>query len=124
MSNLPIIAKFHQYKLNEILKRFMAVKFLSSETRQNFTGEFPMHTRYFSNGDVPLVALINVFGDALFGYDNNHVHLSAGDFIFFDDSKPHSWVFKNCNLEIFYYRHCDEKGMQITQGDYCLDNYF
>jgi hypothetical protein len=124
MSDLPIIAKFDENKLNEILNGFSTVKFLSKETRQNFSGEFPTHTRYFSNGDIPLVALINVSGKAIFGYDNKHANLSAGDLVFFDDSKPHSWVFKDNNLEIFYYRLSDRKGSQITQGDYCLDNYF
>ncbi len=124
MSGLPIITKFNENSLSEILNSFAPATLLSIETRKDFTAKFPSHTRYFSNGDIPLVALINISGNALFGYDNKHFPLDIGDFVFFDDSKPHSWIFEDCNLKIFYYRFSNTKGIRITQGDYCLDSYF
>lgn len=125
MNDLPIFAQFCEKKLHDILNKFSNVMFLTKETRKNFSAEFPRHTRYFSNGDTPLVALVNVRGCAIFGDDNKHeISLADGDLVFFDDSKPHSWIFKNSYLEIFYYRLCDKNGGQVKQGDYCLDNYF
>src|SRR5262245_17219952 len=121
MIDLPIFAPFSDNKLHDILNRFVDVKLLSTETRENFSAEFPSHTRYFSNGDRPLVALVNVHGCAIFGYDSKHeICLADGDFVFFDDSKPHSWIFKNCTLEIFYYRVSDQNNCLVKEGDYCL----
>lgn len=124
MVKLPFVAQFSESHLEKILKDFAQVEFLAIENRADFSGEFAMHTRYFSNGDRPLVALKNLSGEALFGYGaDKYVELLAGDFIFFDDSEPHSWVFKNCDLEILFYKLKTEEAGN-TSGDYCLDHYF
>jgi hypothetical protein len=125
MVQLPFIAKFNEPNLEKILKELIPLKFLLKENREDFSGEFPMHTRYFSNGDRPLVALINLSGHAVFGYEvDKYAKLEAGEFIFFDDSEPHCWIFKNCNLEMLFYRLKNPEGAGNTSGDYCLDNYF
>jgi hypothetical protein len=125
MTTLPIIGSFNENTLAEILSAFPGIKRIAEENRQNFVGKFPLHTRYFKNGDIPLVALINIAGKAaVFGMNDASITLRSGDFIFFDDSQPHSWIFEHCTLDIFYYRLPYRNGPKITQGDYCLDNYF
>lgn len=125
MKKLPIVAKFNEQELEKILNQFGPMQFQLKEKREDVSGDFPMHTRYFSNGDKPLVALINLSGLATFGYENDKgANILAGEFIFFDDSLPHSWRFQNCNLEIMYYRFSDPHDAGRTDGDYCLDNFF
>ncbi len=124
MNQLPIISEFTDSKLNHILADFPSIEFLSLETRKNFSGAFPMHTRYFSNGDSPLVLLKALAGNAIFSNRDLHSTISAGSFIFFDDNDPHSWIFDNCDLEIVYYRLPKNDGVRVTHGDYCLDDFF
>jgi len=119
---LPFIDRFGE-KLDEILNAYPNIQFLSQETREKFSGVFPMHNRYFSNGDKPLVALIKKSGFVELTYLNKKYLLQDGECVLFDDSEKHSWVMKNCDLEIFYYRQtCAING--IKNGDYCLDAFF
>lgn len=122
MMQLPKIAVFTTTNLDEMLNNFPSVQYLASEKRENFSGDFPLHTRYFSNGDRPLVALVNVRGDVRLNYNNNEFIIPEGAFVFFDDSVSHSWIFKNADVEIFFYRHTNTDAPAPCEGDYCLDS--
>ena len=124
MINLPILDKFNGKTLEKILKHFPSIKFISKERRENFSADFPMHTRYFSNGDVPLIALVKHAGTAIINYNKQVYDMEDGCVIFFDDSEPHSWQFGNSQLDICYYRCGPMNSRIITTGDYCLDEFF
>jgi len=70
------------------------------------------------------VCLAKFNGIATLIYQNEECNLSDGDFVFFDDSIHHSWVMKDCDLEILYYRQCGDITNPVTVGDYCLDDFF
>lgn len=121
----PIIVEFNSENLKNILGHLQNIRLITTEKRMDFSGKFPTHTRYFSNGDRPLVALIKLSGTAKLRYgENEDVIIPDKHFVFFDDSIPHSWVFDKCNLEIYYYRQTDNENRASTTGDYCLDDYF
>lgn len=124
MIRLPIISKYTISKLNAVIEHFSAIEPISMETRERFSGDFPVDTRYFSNGDHPLVALVKLSGDAKLRYDNEDFDIANGEFVFFNDSVPHSWYFNLANLEIFYYRYVNVDDPAPAFGDYCLDHYF
>ncbi len=126
MIERPIVIEFKSENLINILNRFQKIQLIATENRIEFSGEFPIHTRYFSNGDRPLVALVKHSGTARlrYGIGNEDVVIPDQNFVFFDDSVPHAWVFNKCNLEIYYYRLTDNERPAPTTGDYCLDNYF
>ena len=122
----PILIEFNSEILTTILNHFQKIKLLATENRSKFSGEFPIHTRYFSNGDRPLVALVKQSGVAIlrYGIANKDLVIPDQNLVFFDDSVPHAWVFKNCNIDIYYYRLTDNERPAPTTGDYCLDHYF
>ncbi len=126
MIERPIVTEFKSENLINILKPFQKIQLIATEDRIEFSGEFPIHTRYFSNGDRPLVALVKHSGTARlrYGIENEDVVIPDQHFVFFDDSVPHAWVFNKCNLKIYYYRLTDNERPAPTSGDYCLDNYF
>jgi|SRR5579871_2531576 len=124
LHNLPIKASFTEQELEELLEQFPGAVCLGKEVRENFSDQFPAHTRYFSNGDKPLVALVVKSGRAIFGHNRGDIMLDPGDMVFFDDSAQHWWTFDNCDLEIFYYRLPIIDEPSTISGDYCLDNYF
>jgi len=124
LRDLPVKAKFDELELKELLNNFPEAAFLSKELRENYSGKFPPHTRYFSNGDKPLVAVMVKAGRAVFGCDSGNIELHRNEFVFFDDSVQHWWSFENCNLEILYYRLPSVDKREDVHGDYCLDNYF
>lgn len=121
---LPLMGKFDEHSLEKIINIYPHIIFLLKEQRINFSATFPMHNRYFSNGDKPLVALVKKNGYAKLNYQNKEFILKDGEFVFFDDNEPHSWVMEACDLDIFYYKQtCEIKNM-MTKGDYCLDSFF
>jgi len=126
MIEYPIVTEFKSENLTNILNRFQNIQLITTEKRIEFSGEFPTHTRYFTNGDRPLVALVKESGIAKLWYGTESTELVFADhtLVFFDDSVPHSWYFKKCNLTIYYYRLTDDEKPAPTTGDYCLDNYF
>jgi len=126
MIERPIVIEFKSENLTKILNQFQKIRLITTENRIDFSGEFPTHTRYFSNGDRPLVALIKQNGIArlLYGKGNEEILIPDRNFVFFDDSIPHAWVFNKCNLSIYYYRLTDNEKPGPTTGDYCLDDYF
>lgn len=126
MIDYPIVVEFKSENLTSILNRFQKIQLITTEKRIDFSGEFPTHTRYFSNGDRPLVALVKQSGTAKlwYGTGTEEVVIPDHNFVFFDDSVPHAWVFKKCDLNIYYYRLTDNEKPASTTGDYCLDDYF
>ncbi len=126
MIEYPIVMEFKSENLTTILNHFQKIQLLATENRNEFSGEFPTHTRYFSSGDRPLVALVKESGFAKlwYGVKSAEQIISDHTLVFFDDSVPHAWYFKKCNLTIYYYRLTDDKQPAPTTGDYCLDNYF
>jgi hypothetical protein len=122
----PIVIEFKHESLTSILNRFQNIKLIATENRIKFSGEFSTHTRYFSNGDRPLIALIKQSGVAVlrYGIANKDIVIPDHNLVFFDDSVPHAWVFNKCNLDIYYYSMTDNEKPAPTTGDYCLDNYF
>jgi hypothetical protein len=125
-NSMPIVTVFQQENLANILNHFQKIKLIATEERIKFSGKFPPHTRYFSNGDRPLVALIKHSGVAIlqYGITNNDIIIPDHHLVFFDDSVPHGWFFNQCNLDIYYYSVTDNEKPGPTTGDYCLDNYF
>lgn len=126
MVEYPIVVAFNSENLTSILDRFQKIRLITTEKRIQVSGDFPTHTRYFTNGDRPLVALVKQNGAAKFWYGTMKEGLIIPDqtLIFFDDSVPHSWSFEKCDLEIYYYRLTDDENLGSTTGDYCLDDYF
>ena len=126
MVEYPIVVTFKSENLTSILNRFQKIRLITTENRIEFSGEFPTHTRYFTNGDRPLVALVKQSGIAKIWYGTGNEELVIPDhnLVFFDDSEPHSWAFTKCNLNIYYYRLTEDENPAPTTGDYCLDDYF
>lgn len=95
---------------------------IGKETRTNHTANYPLHNRYFSNGDKPWVVLINTKNKMKLNYDGIEYIINENDFVFFDDNVIHSWEMKNNDMTIYYYRAKAER--PINQGTYCLDLLF
>ena len=123
MTELPFVSEYSEDRLNAILHNFPSIKQIATEKREDFSGDFPRHTRYFSNGDRPLVALVKLGGYARLVCDDRVFDIDNNNFVLFDDGVSHGWNFKQADLEIYYYRFADES-RPLKQGDYCLDNYF
>lgn len=126
MVEYPIVVPFKSENLTSILHHFQKIRLITTENRIEFSGEFPTHTRYFSNGDRPLVALVKESGSAKLWYGNRNSELVIPDhaLVFFDDSVPHAWSFNKCNLNIYYYRLAADGNLAPTTGEYCLDDFF
>lgn len=126
ISECPIVIECKGENLANILNGFQKIRLIATENRMQFSGEFSTHTRYFSNGDRPLVALIKQSGFAIlrYGIGNEDIIIPDQHLVFFDDSVPHAWVFNKCNLTIYYYSLTDQEKPAPTTGDYCLDDYF
>ncbi len=122
----PIVIEFKTENLTNILNCLQKIRLIATESRIEFTGDFPTHTRYFSNGDRPLVALIKKSGLAIlrYGIGNKDIVIPDHYLVFFDDSVPHAWVFNKCDLDIFYYSLTNNDKLAPTTGDCCLDDYF
>lgn len=95
---------------------------LAEEKRENHTANYPMHNRFFSNGDKPWVILINNKNTMKLTYlDKEHI-IQEGELVFFDDNVMHAWEMKDNDITIYYYRA--KTNNPIKQGTYCLDEYF
>lgn len=124
MIKLPFITSFNKTNFQSCLEKFPDLSLIHHETRQDFSADFPLHNRYFSNGDKPYVALVKTRGHVELIYDNAPHSLVDNEFVFFDDNIRHSWIMRNCDLEIFYYKQVVEQNERIFTGDYCLDDFF
>jgi hypothetical protein len=95
---------------------------LGKEARTNHSAQYPLHNRYFSNGDKPWVVLINTKNKMKLIYDGVEHIINENHFVFFDDNVMHAWEMQNNDMTIYYYRAKAEH--PIRQGTYCLDQYF
>ena len=93
--------------------------FIRSEFRENHTASYPLHNRYYKNGDRPLVILVNKKNKMKLNYNQNEYILNEGDLVLFDDNVMHSWEMENNDMEIYFYRA--ETNTPVTQGTYCID---
>ncbi len=96
--------------------------FLAEETRNQHTAIYPLHNRYFSNGDTPWVILINTKNEMKLHFDGEDYLIQENQLVMFDDNIFHAWEMHNNDLIAYYYRATSEK--PVTRGTYCLDNYF
>lgn len=99
-----------------------AVTFLLEEQRQDHSALYPMHNRYFSNGDKPWVVLVNLKNTIKLIYNHNEYIINAGELVLFDDNVMHEWQMTNNDMKIYYYRSKSEQ--PVLTGTYCLDDYF
>lgn len=92
MLEYPIVIPFKTENLTHILNHFQKIRLIMTENRIEFSGEFPSHTRYFTNGDRPLVGLVKQSRTAKFWYgaDNEELVIPDHALVFFDDSVPHA----------------------------------
>lgn len=95
---------------------------LAEEKRKNHTANYPLHNRYFSNGDKPWVILINTKNSMKLTYLDKEYIIEEGELAFFDDNMMHAWEMKNNDMTIYYYRA--KTNTPVRQGTYCLDDYF
>lgn len=102
-------------KCKELLKD---AEFICNEKRENHTAHYPLHNRYFTNGDKPFVILINKKNEMKLKYHDKTYTLKEGELVLFDDNVMHSWEMKNNDMEIFYYRA--KAQTPIMEGTYCL----
>lgn len=96
--------------------------FLGKETRLNHTAVYPLHNRYFSNGDKPWVILVNEKNSMKLSYADQIYDIKEGELVLFDDNIMHSWEMNNNDMTIYYYRASTDN--PVMQGTYCLDDYF
>jgi hypothetical protein len=96
--------------------------FLGEEKRKKHTANYPLHNRYFSNGDKPWVILVNARNIMKLTYGNEEYVINEGEWVFFDDNIMHAWEMKDNDMTIYYYRA--KTDAPIKQGMYCLDGYF
>lgn len=96
--------------------------FLQEEQREGHSAIYPMHNRYFSNGDKPWVVLVNSKNTMKLIYDEEEYLINEGELVLFDDNIMHAWQMNNNDMTIYYYRSKSEQ--PITVGTYCLDGYF
>ena len=54
---LPVLTSYSQINLKNFLAQFENIKFITEETCTDFSGEFPQHNRFFTNGYIPVVGL-------------------------------------------------------------------
>ncbi|MFO1257279.1 MAG: hypothetical protein U1E78_02490 [Gammaproteobacteria bacterium] len=108
---------------DESLKKFKLLlantEYISSETRKNHTASYPMHNRYFKNGDKPLVILVNTKNTMKLHYDGKEYTINQGEMVLFDDNVMHAWKMDNNDMEIHFYRAKTDH--PIKDGTYCID---
>lgn len=118
----PFIAKNSLKAIQDCEQKMQNGILLATEMRENHTANYPLHNRYFSNGDKPWVILVNTKNNMILTYLDKEYIIQEGEFVFFDDNVMHAWEMKNNNMTIYYYRAKTEH--PIHHGTYCLDDYF
>lgn len=114
-----------QYSLNAIKdceQRMNQGVLIAQEKRKEHTANYPLHNRYFSNGDKPWVILINTKNSMKLFYLDQEYIIQENELVLFDDNILHAWEMNNNDMTIFYYRA--QTDIPIKQGSYCLDDYF
>jgi hypothetical protein len=105
--------------LKDCIESLGDIIFLGKETRLNHTATYPMHNRYFSNGDKPWVIIVNLKNRMKLNYDGIEYIINEHELVCFDDNIVHAWEMKNNNMEIYYYRA--KSLAPINQGTYCIN---
>ncbi len=124
--DLPHIDHYDEQKYQDFLAQYFSnLPLVFEEKRASFSGAVPLHNRFFSNGDKPLVGLVNCSGMVRLVYQEKTFEITEGDFVFFDDNAIHAWDFKDADVLIFYYRQrAVDLENPICSGDYCIDTLF
>lgn len=105
--------------LEQCIKSLGEALFLGKETRTNHTATYPIHNRYFSNGDKPWVILINLKNTMKLTYDGAEYLIQEHELVCFDDNVLHGWEMSSNDMTIYYYRAKTPR--PINQGTYCID---
>ncbi|MBX9977860.1 MAG: hypothetical protein K2X98_06440 [Alphaproteobacteria bacterium] len=113
------ISQLSQKTLKDAIESLGDAIFLGEETRINHTATYPMHNRYFSNGDKPWVILVNLKNKIKLTYDGIEYTLHENELVCFDDNVMHAWEMNNNNMTIYYYRA--KSASSVNQGTYCID---
>lgn len=116
------ITKATPASIQECAQKLHEVTLLKEEFRENHTGDYPLHNRFFSNGDKPWVIVVNLKNPLKLHYDGKDYLIQENELVLLDDNVMHSWVMRNNDLRILFYRAKSEK--PITSGTYCIDDYF
>jgi hypothetical protein len=95
---------------------------VAEEERKNFTAQFPLHNRYFSDGDKPWVVLVNTKNKMKLTYNGKEYIINEDELVLFDDNIVHSWEMNNNDMKIYYYK--GQTDAPIKEGTYCLDDMF
>jgi hypothetical protein len=93
--------------------------FLGKESRTNHTATYPLHNRYFSNGDKPWVILVNLKNTMKLTYEGMEYTIEENELVCFDDNVPHAWEMKGNDMRIYYYR--GQSAASVNHGTYCID---
>ena len=117
-----LITQLSESAIMECESKMINAVLLFEETRNNHTADYPMHNRYFSNGDKPWVILINNKNTMKLNFDGNDYTIYENELVFFDDNIMHAWEMKNNDVKIYYYRAKSEN--PVMKGSYCLDEFF
>jgi hypothetical protein len=116
------IAKASLAAIKDCEQRMQQGILLAEEKRENHTANYPMHNRFFNNGDKPWVILINTKNTMKLTYLDKEYTIQEGELVFFDDNVMHAWEMKDNDITVYYYRAKTDN--PIKQGTYCLDGYF
>jgi hypothetical protein len=111
-----IITRASEQVIQDCEQKMQDHTLLFKECRTNHTAVYPLHTRYFSNGDKPWVILINLKNEINFTYYGKEYVINENELVFFDDNVLHSWEMNNNDMTIYYYRAKSEN--PITEGTY------
>lgn len=106
--------------LKQCIESFEQVVFLGQESRTNHTATYPLHNRYFTNGDKPWVILVNLKNTMKLIYDSVEYIIHANELVCFDDNIPHAWEMSGNDMVIYYYRA--QSTDPINRGTYCIDD--
>jgi hypothetical protein len=113
------ITKASNSNLKYCIELLGEIVFLGKETRINHTATYPIHNRYFSNGDKPWVILVNLKHTMKLTYDGIEYTIHENELVCFDDNIPHAWEMNENDIDIYYYRA--KNANSINQGTYCID---
>ncbi|MGD9592900.1 MAG: hypothetical protein AB7V32_10305 [Candidatus Berkiella sp.] len=109
------------FSLAEFEAQMIQPQFIGEEFRRNHSAHYPLHNRYFSNGDKPWVILVNLKNKMILTYDDKEYIINENELVFFDDNVMHAWQMQNNDMKIYYYRaKCDKP---VLDGTYCLDGF-
>ncbi|MGE3317810.1 MAG: hypothetical protein AB7I18_00830 [Candidatus Berkiella sp.] len=116
------ITQYSPNAIKDCEQRMYQGVLIAQEERKEHTANYPLHNRYFSNGDKPWVILINTRNSMKLFYLDKAYVIQENELVLFDDNILHAWEMNNNDMTIYYYRA--KTDTPIKQGNYCLDDYF